>query len=106
MKGHIYIYHVPNYNYENDDKGSFYLGASVVKDIKTEIDESCYVDDIVIDYISAKRDRIDILKEMIMEELKDYRIKKSYFYRMEKEEMIEVIEKMVNKWPEDFKKLD
>jgi len=99
MKGYIYIYHVPNYSV------SFYLGASAITDIKKEIDVSCYEDDIVIDYISAKRDRIDILKEMIMEELKDNRINKSYFYRINKEDMKEVIEKMVNEWPEDFKKL-
>ena len=106
MKGYIYIYHVPNYNYKNDIDGSFYLGASVIKEILEEIDESCYEEDIVVDYISDKRDRIDILKELIMEELKDYRIKKSYFYRMEKEKMIGVIERMVKGWPEDFKKKD
>ena len=93
MKCYIFIYHVPNYSIE-----SFYLGASVVKDIKTEIDESCYDEDIVIDYISDKRDRIGILKELIMEELEDYRIMKSYFYRIEKEKMIEVIERMVKGW--------
>ena len=33
-----------------------------------------------------------------MEELEDYRIMKSYFYRIEKEKMIEVIERMVKGW--------
>jgi len=62
MKGYIFIYYVPNYRYDNDNKESFYLGASATKNIKSEIDVSCYVDDIVIVYISAKRDRIGLDK--------------------------------------------
>ena len=97
MEGYIYVFHVINYEYE-DDKYIYKIGRTSDWDNRKNSYITCYEEDIIIDYISNLLPNMINVEKRIHERLDIYRKnKRREFFRANINEIKEVINEEINK---------